>query len=224
LSLPEAQTVAERIPGPQSERLVQICQELKATIMVGLLEKDEQGRVFNTALIAGPEGILGTYRKTHLPFLGVDRFLTSGNALHPPLETPVGRVGMLICYDLRFPEPCRALALMGAQIVLLSTAWPSAATLYPEFVAQTRAAENGIFLVAANRIGEERRASYLGHSRIIGPDGEVLAQAGGDEETILYADIDPSRSDRKKRVFLAGEYELDLFNDRRPDLYGRISA
>jgi predicted amidohydrolase len=111
---------------------------------------------------------------------------------------------------------------MGAQIVLISTAWPSAATLYPDFVARTRAAENGIFLVAANRIGEEHGARYLGHSLIIGPDGEVLAQAGGEEETILYADIDPSLSDQKRRVFLAGEYELDIFNDRRPKLYGEL--
>jgi predicted amidohydrolase len=111
---------------------------------------------------------------------------------------------------------------MGAQIVLISTAWPSAATLYPDFVARTRAAENGIFLVAANRIGEEHGARYLGHSLIIGPDGEVLAQASGEEETILYADIDPSLSDQKRRVFLVGEYELDIFNDRRPKLYGEL--
>ena len=224
LSLEEAQTAAEKIPGPQTERLSQACRELDATIMVGVLEKDDRGQVFNTALLAGPDGIIGSYRKTHLPYLGVDRFLTPGEALLPPQKTPVGRVGTLICYDLRFPEPCRALALMGAQMVLLSTAWPSAATLYPDFVARTRAAENGIFLVAANRIGEERRARYLGHSLIVGPDGEVLAKAGGEEETILYADIDPARADQKKRIFLAGEYELDIFNDRRPGLYGEISA
>ncbi len=222
LSLEEAQTVAESIPGQLSEQLSQTCQNLNATIMVGILEKDDSGRIFNTALVTGPEGILGRYRKTHLPYLGIDRFLDSGEELLPPINTPVGRVGTLICYDLRFPEPCRALALMGAQIVSISTAWPRAATLYPDFVAQTRAAENGVFLVAANRIGEERRARYLGHSLIIGPDGEILAQAGGEEEIILYADIDPSLSDQKQRVFLAGEYELDIFKDRRPNLYGEI--
>ena len=222
LSLAEAQSMAESIPGPLSERLLQSCKELGATIMVGLLEKDDNGRVFNTALVIGAGGILGIYRKTHLPHLGIDRFLAPGDALLPPFKTPVGQVGTLICYDLRFPEPCRALALMGAQIVLISTAWPRAATLYPDFVARTRAAENGIFLVAANRTGEERRAQYLGHSLIIGPDGEVLAQADGEEETILYADIDPTRSDQKRRVFLAGEYELDIFNDRRPKLYREL--
>jgi len=222
LSLEEAQSVAESIPGHVSERLSQSCQELGSTIMVGILEKDERGRIFNTALIVGPDGILGRYRKTHLPHLGIDRFLASGEELLPPINTPVGRVGTLICYDLRFPEPCRALSLMGAQVILISTAWPSAATLYPDFVARTRAAENGVFLVAANRIGEERRSRYLGHSLIVGPDGEVLAQAGGEDETILYADIDPSLSDQKRRIFLAGEYELDIFNDRRPKLYGEI--
>ena len=222
LSLNEAQAVAESIPGHFSERLSQACKELDATIMVGILERDDSDRIFNTALVIGPDGILGRYRKTHLPHLGIDRFLASGEELLPPLKTPIGRVGTLICYDLRFPEPCRALALMGAQIVLISTAWPSAATLYPDFVARTRAAENGIFIVAANRIGEEHGARYLGHSLIIGPDGEVLAQASGEEETILYADIDPSLSDQKRRVFLVGEYELDIFNDRRPKLYGEL--
>ncbi len=190
--------------------------------MVGILEIDDRGRIYNTALVTGPDGILGRYRKTHLPHLGIDRFINSGEELLPPLKTPIGRVGTLICYDLRFPEPCRSLALMGAQIVLISTTWPSAATLYPDFVARTRAAENGVYLVASNRIGDERGALYLGHSLIIGPDGEVLAQAGGEEETILYADIDPSLSDQKQRVFIAGEYELDIFNDRRPKLYGEI--
>jgi predicted amidohydrolase len=129
---------------------------------------------------------------------------------------------LLICYDLRFPEPARVLALGGAQVILLSTAWPQAASLYPDFVVSTRAAENHLYLVAANRVGEERGTTYLGRSIIADPDGRVLAEADRTEETLIYAEIDPSDSDAKQRVFRPGEYELDLFNDRRPELYSSL--
>src|SRR4030042_1429427 len=173
--------------------------------------------------MVSPQGVLGRYHKTHLICLGVDRFLTEGESLPGPVETPLGRMGMLICYDLRFPEPARVLGLAGAQAILLPTAWPQAATLYPDHVARTRAAENGVFLVAADHVGEECGGRYLGRSLIIGPDGEVLAQAGQAEETLLVADVDLSRADRKHRTFIPGEYEIDLHADRRPDLYGSIA-
>jgi predicted amidohydrolase len=131
---------------------------------------------------------------------------------------------MLICYDLRFPEPARVLALGGAQVILLSTAWPQAATLYPDFLVRTRAAENHLFLAAANRVGEERGTTYLGRSIIADPDGRVLAEADQVGETLLFAEIAPDRSDAKHRVFRPGEYELDLFNDRRPELYSSLAS
>jgi predicted amidohydrolase len=130
---------------------------------------------------------------------------------------------MLICYDLRFPEPARVLALGGAQMILLSTAWPQAASLYPDFIVSTRGAENHIYVVAANRVGVERGTTYLGRSIIVDPDGRVLAEAGSSEETILFATIEPGRSDAKHRIFRQGEYELDLFNDRRPELYSPLT-
>jgi predicted amidohydrolase len=107
---------------------------------------------------------------------------------------------------------------------LLPTAWPSSATLYPEFMAQSRSAENSLFLIAANRCGEERGTRYLGRSIITGPNGEILAEAGPSDDQIVCAEIDLSRSEAKRRVFIPGEYELDLFGDRRPDLYGALVA
>jgi predicted amidohydrolase len=130
---------------------------------------------------------------------------------------------MLVCYDLRFPEPIRILALAGAQLVALPTNWPDSAVIYPQHLARTRAAENGIFLAAANRIGEERGTRFLGHSLIVDPDGRVLAEADGTEERLLLAEIDLERAAEKRRVFRPGEYELDLFGDRRPELYGRLA-
>jgi predicted amidohydrolase len=91
-------------------------------------------------------------------------------------------------------------------------------------VARTRAAENGVFLVAADHVGEERGRSYLGRSLIVGPDGEILAEAGTSEETLLIADVDLRRSDEKRRVFVPGEYEINLFADRRPELYAVITG
>jgi len=224
LSAEEAVAVAEPIPGPQTQRMSDACREAGLTaVVVGTIEKDEHDRLFNTAALVGPDGLIARYRKTHLPYLGVDRYLAAGDALPGPFETSVGRIGMLICYDLRFPEPIRVLALAGAQVILLPTAWPSTATLYPEFMAQSRAAENGLYLIAANRVGEERGTHYLGRSVIVGPDGEMLVEARAEGEEILCVDIDPTRSDHKQRIFVPGEYELYLFEDRRPDLYQTLS-
>lgn len=224
LTKDEAASIAEPIPGPASEALVELCSKLDLAIMVGTLESDEAGQLYNTAILADPAGVRARYRKTHLPTLGVDRFVTPGDELTAPVETAFGRAGMLICYDLRFPEPARVLALAGAQLILLSTAWPQAASLYPDFIVSARAAENHLYLLAANRIGEERGTTYLGRSVIADPNGHILAQADQFEETILFADIDPSTSDLKHLVFEPGEYELDLFNDRRSDLYDPLGS
>ncbi len=222
LTAEEAAEVAEPIPGPRTDRLADACRKSGILAVVGTIEKDEQGRCFNTAAMVDGTGVLGRYHKTHLLCLGVDRYLTPGESLPGPVETSLGRLAMLICYDLRFPEPARVLGLAGAQAILFPTAWPQAASLYPDYVARTRAAENGVFLIAADHVGGERGGRYLGRSLIVGPDGDVLAQAGQTEEALLVADVDLSRADQKHRVFVLGEYEIDIHADRRPDLYGRI--
>lgn len=223
LTADEANAVAEPIPGPRVERLSGVCHQEGTLAAVGTIEVDEYGHLFNAAVLLGPSGVLARYRKTHLPFLGVDRFLAAGDSLPGPFATEAGRLGMLICYDLRFPEPIRVLALNGAQVVMLLTAWPSKATLYPEFINRARAGENHVYVVAANRVGEERGVRYLGRSIITGPGGEVLAEGSVDREEILVADVDLARSDRKEIVFAPGEYELNLFADRRPELYTALS-
>lgn len=223
LSAEEAQHIAEPIPGPATQRISQICGRAQVVASIGMIEKGPDGHCYNAAVLIGRQGVLGRYRKTHLPHLGVDRYLQPGRKIEKPFESPYGRLGLLVCYDLRFPEPMRVLALQGAQVVLLSTAWPKAATLYPEFMARARSAENGIYLVAANRIGEERGTAYLGRSIISGPDGELLAEASSEHEMILLADIDPLCSDQKDRIFVPGAYELHLFGDRRPELYKALA-
>ncbi len=218
----EAMQMAEPIPGPSTQALTQSCSQHGLCAVVGLLEQDADGILFNSAALLGPAGVIGVYRKTHLPCLGVDRYLACGDDLPGPFPFLDARLGLLICYDLRLPEPMRVLSLAGAQLVVVPTAWPSSARLYSEHLARTRAAENGVFLLAANHVGEERGSRYLGNSLIIGPDGEVLQQAGDQTEALLIADIDLARADHKERVFIPGEYELHLMADRRPDLYHRL--
>jgi predicted amidohydrolase len=220
----EAEGLAQPVPGPATEAITQACLKAGIHVILGLLERDTDGTLFNTSVLIGPQGLLSRYRKIHLPLLGVDRYLASGDAFLPPVDTPAGRIGLLICYDLRFPEPCRVLALLGAQLIALSTAWPVAGTLYPDYMARSRAAENRIYLTAANRCGEERGTRYLGRSVIVAPDGAILAEASPDLEEILYAEIDPGLSDAKRLVLTPGEYELDLWGDRRPDLYAPIAS
>jgi len=218
-SAEEAEPFAEEIPGPSTESLVDACRRLGAHVVCGLLERDGD-LLYNAAVLAGPDGLVGKYRKTHLPFLGVDRFTARGDEF-PVYDTPLGRIGLEICYDLRFPEATRTLALRGAEIVAHPTNFPVAARIQTELITVARAAENRIFLLTANRVGRERRAEFCGWSQIVDPYGRRLAEAGETEEALLVAEIDLEQA-RDKDYVIPGEYELYLFGDRRPELYGAL--
>ena len=126
-SAEEALPFAEEIPGPSADTLAKECRRLGMHLVCGLLERDGDV-LYNAAVLVGPEGLIGTYRKTHLPFLGVDRFVVPGDEL-TVYDTPLGRIGVEICYDLRFAEATRTLALAGADIVAHPTAFPVAARI-----------------------------------------------------------------------------------------------
>ena len=219
LSEKEADTLAQPVPGPAVESLVQTSRDTGMHVVFGMIERGAGGSLYNTAVLLGPDGVIGTYRKTHLPTLGVDRYLTPGDAIEAPFETPLGRFGLLICYDLRFPEPARVLALAGAEAILLPTSWPQAAAFYPDFMAASRAAENRLFIVAADRVGNERGTASLGRSQICSVRGKVLAEGGQSGEELLVADCELERSEAKDLILEPGEYELHLLADRRPELY-----
>ena len=184
-------------------------------ILVGALQR-EGDRVFNVATLFLPDGSRHEYRKTHLPFMGADRFCAPGDRLEP-VDTPWGRLGVLVCFDLRFPEPARTLALKGADLIVVPTNWPQGAEVSADHICIARAAENRLFVATCNRVGEERGFRFIGRSKIVGIDGTVLAAAGGGEETLL-ADLDLAQARQKRRVVIAGEYETDAFA-RRTDLY-----
>jgi len=218
-SAEEALPFAEAIPGPSTEILEREASRLSMHVVCGLLERDGDA-MHNAAVLVGPDGLIGVYRKTHLPFLGVDRFVVAGDEL-PVFETPLGRVGLEICYDLRFPEVTRTLALRGADLIAHPTNFPVAARLQTEFITRARAAENRVYLLTANRVGKERWGEFCGWSQIVDPYGERLAEAGADEEALLVADYDMQRA-RDKDYVIPGEYELYLIDHRRPELYGTL--
>ena len=218
-SAAEALPYAEEIPGPSTDALMDACRHFGVHVVCGLLEREGE-HLYNAAVFVGPDGLIGSYRKTHLPFLGVDRFTVPGNVL-PVFDTPLGRIGLEICYDLRFPEATRTLALAGADIVAHPTAFPVAARIQTELITVARAAENRIFLLTANRVGKERNGEFCGWSQIVDPYGVRLAEAGPTEEALLIADIDVEKA-RDKDYVIPGEYELYLFGDRRPELYGAL--
>jgi predicted amidohydrolase len=226
--LASAQAVAETVPGPTTETLTQLCRSHERIdggpyVVVGLLERlKDPDIVYNSAVLVGPKGLVGHYRKAHLPLLGVDRFTTAGDTGFGVWETTIGRIGMAICYDLRFPEAMRVLALSGADIVALPTNWPDGSQNAPGFVTRTRALENRVFVLACNRCGHESGFWFFGHSQITDPRGLVLTEAKADE-AIQYAEIDPAQAREKRIVLRPGEFELDTVGDRRPDLYGLLS-
>lgn len=222
-SLQEAEPLAESLDGDSIQKLAQLCKELSASVIVGFLEKDiKSGNVYNAAAIISPEEVLGAYRKVHLPYLGVDRFVAPGDRPFKVYELPIGRVGVGICYDLRFPEAVRVMALEGAEIVALPTNWPEAAFRNPKYMVSVRAMENRIFFVATNRVGTERGFKFIGQSKIVDPAGDALAEAESDSDEIIYAEVDLDQARDKHLVIIPGEYELDPIKDRRPEFYGRI--
>jgi predicted amidohydrolase len=219
-SADEALPFAEEIPGPSTELMEREARRLGLHVVCGLIERDGDA-LRNAAMFVSPDdGLIGTYRKTHLPFLGVDRFVVPGDEL-TVWDTPLGRIGIEICYDLRFPEVTRTLALRGADIVAHPTNFPTAARIQTELITVARAAENRVYLLTANRVGKERWAEFCGWSQIVDPYGVRLAEADATEETLLVADVDVEKA-RDKDYVIPGEYELYLFGHRRPELYGAL--
>ncbi|MBN1317215.1 MAG: carbon-nitrogen hydrolase family protein, partial [Anaerolineales bacterium] len=198
----EAKQAAEPIPGTTSRVLVKACAELDVYVVIGILELDGE-YLYNSAVLIGPDGVLANYRKTHLPVLGVDRFVQPGQKLDV-VDSPVGVLGLLICYDLRFPEPPRVLALEGAELVVHPTNWPQASSDFPEFVTKSVARSSGIFLISANRVGTERDTTFLGHSQIIPPNGRPLVEADGESEMIIMAELDLALAHQKRVVHIPG--------------------
>lgn len=222
-SLEEATPFAESIDGPSSEAIAAACHKTGAYAVVGFIEKDGSN-FYNAAMLVGPNGIAGSYRKVHLPFLGVDRFLKPGDRPFSVIELPIGKVAINICYDASFPEAARALKLLGAELIVLPTNWPTGAWRTAEFIINSRACENHINFAAVNRVGVERGWQFIGRSKVVDYNGDTLAEASRESEQLLFVEVDLQEANKNKIVNVAGSYEIDRLADRRPEFYGLIGS
>lgn len=218
----EVAALAGPVPGgPSAETLRRLAEELGFYIVSGIAEQDGD-RFYNCALLCGPEGYIGKYRKLHL-WNNENRLFRKGDLGLPIFDLPFGRIGIAICYDGWFPETFRQLALAGAELVCVPTNWvPMAgAEGVPEPMAnilhKAAAHTNGLYIACADRIGIERGQSFIGRSLIVGPQGwPISGPASADREEILLAQIDLS-SVTETRTLNSFNH---LLGDRRADVYG----
>ncbi|HHV79182.1 MAG TPA: hydratase [Firmicutes bacterium] len=217
----EAFSLAEPVPdGPTTKSWVELAAQRKVFIVAGITER-EGPVLYNSSVLIGPEGYIGTYRKTHL--WGQEKlFFEPGNLGFPVFYTPLGRIAMLICYDAWFPEAWRLCALKGADIVCTCNNWvptrtqPEGEKPMANYVSMVAANVNSIFVAAADRIGVERGQPFIGQSIIVAPSGWIIAgPASVDKEEILYADCNLAGA-RKTKSW--GPFNMPL-RDRRQDIY-----
>ncbi|UXS43022.1 carbon-nitrogen hydrolase family protein (plasmid) [Agrobacterium tumefaciens] len=204
------------------EPILAAARETGILVVVGFYQaKGDQA--LNTAAVIGPEGVIGLHHKMHLPFMIGDRFAEIPEVEGPSVfDTPIGRIGVAICYEIRFPEVARTLALEGAELIVLPAAWPEAARILPDLFTTVRAAENFVFLLAVNRNDVDQGMAFMGSSHVIGPDGREIINAGM-EDGIFSVDIDIESARVKSIIREPGIYEVHPFRDRRPQDY-RICA
>jgi 5-aminopentanamidase len=221
-SLEEAAPFAEAIDGPSADTVAEACRETGAHAVVGFIER-AAARFYNAAMIIGPNGLVGGYRKVHMPYIGIDRFLSPGDRPFAVFELPFGRIGVNICYDASFPEAARTLKLLGAELMILPTNWPGGAWRTAQFVVNTRAHENHFNLAAANRVGTERGWKFIGKSKVIDFNGDTVGEAGPEDEEILFCELDLQQANDNRIINVAGAYEIDRLADRRPEFYDGIT-
>lgn len=192
------------------DELLALSRELKLVI-VGSMPEPNGDKVFNTVCVADNGALAGVYRKIHLfSLLGEDLAFSGGDSWLLA-DTSIGKVGVIICYDLRFPELSRRLAIEGAGVICVPAQWPKPRQEHWRTLLRARAIENQLFVVACNACGMIGKLEFFGMSMIVDPKGEVLGEAGADEGEII-APLDlQAMSDWRRQI--------PCFNDRKPELY-----
>jgi predicted amidohydrolase len=215
---------AEPADGPTLRSVAAVAAELDVVVVSGFAERDESGRLFNSAFIVDASGVRAVYRKAHLWDNEVNIFVP-GDGLPPVVDTRVGRVGVIVCYDIEFPEWTRTAALRGADLLCVPTNWPATSTPpgeRPEEIvhAQAAALANRMFVAVCDRVGRERDVDWAGGSAIIAPNGYplALAEPGGAEQTLI------ARCDLTLARAKTSSTHNDAWLDRRPALYGLLTA
>lgn len=228
--------LAEPIPGPSSERLSEVAAETGVVLVGSLFERRAPGLYHNTAVVFERDGrMLGRYRKMHIPDdpgYYEKFYFTPGDLGFEPIDTSVGRLGLLVCWDQWYPEAARLMALAGAELLLYPTAigWDRNDSEDEQArqrdawmtVQRGHAVANGLPVLACNRVGLEsapdgsNEALFWGSSFVAGPQGELLVEAPTDEESVLVTAVDMSRSEQVRRIW-------PFLRDRRIDAYGDLT-
>lgn len=230
---PELFDLAEPIPGPSTEALAQAAKEHGIVVVGSLFERRAPGLHHNTAVVLDSDGSLaGTYRKMHIPDdpgFYEKYYFAPGDMGFEPIQTSVGKLGVLICWDQWFPEAARLMSMAGAEILLYPTAigWDSRDTDDEQArqrdawitIQRAHGVANGLPVLAGNRVGHEPDPTgstpgidFWGSSFVAGPQGEILALASTDEEQVLIADVDKARTENVRRIW-------PYLRDRRVDAY-----
>lgn len=209
----EVESVAQPIPDGRTTRfLIRVARKYGIFVVAGTAERDSLGRLYNSAVIIGPVGYIGKYRKIHL-FAREKEFFEPGNLGFQVFQLGFARVGVMICFDWFFPESARTLALKGAEII----AHPANLVMpYAPRAMPIRALENRVYTITADRVGVERGLHFIGRSQINSPRAEVLVEGSEEGEEVGIAEIDLSLA-RDKRL---NDYN-DIFRDRKPQYYAR---
>lgn len=208
--------LAENVPGKSIEKMDGFAKEYGLYIVFGMPERSRKGDaiLYNTAVLVGPEGYVGKYRKMHLPTHSVfeeKRYFRLG--YHTPIfQTGIGPIGMMICYDIFFPEVARALRLQGAKLIICISASPAVRKRFFETLTMARAIENTCYLAYVNLVGIENGLQFWGGSRLIGPNGHLITELKYDEEDFSFGDFD---YEDLKPV----EAFVPTLRDLRPELY-----
>ncbi len=214
--------LAEVVPdGPTTSEMMALAEDLGTVLVVPLFEKDDNF-YYNTAVVIDADGsYLGRYRKTHIPYGKTYRekyYFKPGNTGFPVFETKFARIGVYICYDRHFPEGARALGKNGADIVFIPSATGGRSKKYWHLEQRGHAVANGYFVATSNRVGKEPTGpnEFYGHSYFCDPYGQILAEAG-EEEEVLLADLDLAS-------LQATRVDLPFWRDRRPEMYDDLTA
>jgi len=211
--------LAERIPGPSTRFVEELAKESKLHIIFGMPEASEkaQATLYNSAILVGPKGVIGKYHKMYLPTHSVfeeKRYFRPGYQV-AVFDTKLGKIGLVICYDIYFPEVTRLTRLNGAQLIVCISASPGIRRSFFETLTTARAIENTAFLAYVNMAGIEDGLQFWGGSRMIGPGGRIIAQAKYDEEDFVVAEVDYADA---KSV----EAFVPTLRDLRPELFDKL--
>jgi predicted amidohydrolase len=215
----EIYELAEPIPGPATEAVEKIAQKTKTYIVFGMPELSEkaQATIHNTAVLVGPEGLIGKYQKMYLPTHSVfeeKRYFRPGYQA-AAFDTKLGKIGLIICYDIFFPEVSRLTRLEGAQLIVCISASPAIRRMFFETLTVARALENTAFLAYVNLVGIEDGLQFCGGSKLVGPNGRILAKAKYDKEDIIMGTVNYANI-RPVEVF------VPTLRDLRPELFDKL--